>query len=320
RRNCGDSLWSSGKTSPAGRLGTMNQESCDFSRERFKLAEVYCTLTLRRERTDEASMIRVSERKLSIIIFSLFFSWLIAFLFQGKILHALAGYHRVAIEGYIFRIIAAHFAGLFLCGFFVRTILTAKRLMLFSLVVCLAASAVFFLPPSGLWLAALLVASFLSGASVAAWGFFFKSGTPRGERLKTAASALIYTNILMIVLNMAALLISPFLGLGFAMLMLAAAVPFVLWLPETSAAEDILASEPDGNLAGVARPMAFLGLFIIVVTIASGMMFQAVGPAFAHLEWLTSWYWAVPYIAAIYIVKNCPARQPLLTFSFSLLP
>jgi DNA-binding CsgD family transcriptional regulator len=175
---------------------------------------------------------------------------------------------------------------------------------------------VFFLPPSFLWLVALLVASFLSGASVAAWGYFFKSGTPRGERLKTVASALINTNIIMIMLNMSAILISPFLGLGLAMLMLAAAVPFVFWLPETSAATVSLPSEPDGNLAGVARPMAFLCLFIIVITITSGLMFKVVGPAFAHLEWLTSWYWAVPYTVAIFMVKKLPRKVNLTYILF----
>jgi DNA-binding CsgD family transcriptional regulator len=33
-----------------------------------------------------------------------------------------------------------------------------------------------------------------------------------------------------------------------------------------------------------------------------------INPAFAHLEWLVSWYWAIPYIAALYIVRNLPAK------------
>lgn len=253
-------------------------------------------------------MRQISERRLSIIVFALFFAWLVAFPYQGQILYALAGYRRVAVEGFIFGAMAVHLAGLFLCGFFVKTMPAAKRLLLFSVVVCLGASAVFFLPPSGLWRAALLVASFLSGASVAAWGFFFESGTPRGERLKTAASAIIYTNILMIVLNMAAVYLSPFIGLGLAMLTLAAAVPFVLRLPETVAAREFVRSESGGNPAGIAWPMAFLCLFIVVVAITSGLMFKVVGPAFAHLEWLTGWYWAVPYIAAMYILKILPRK------------
>ncbi|MGI6549547.1 MAG: response regulator transcription factor [Syntrophomonadales bacterium] len=36
-------------------------------------------------------------------------------------------------------------------------------------------------------------------------------------------------------------------------------------------------------------------------------MYQVVNPVFAHHEWLVSWYWAVPYIVALYIMKNLPA-------------
>jgi DNA-binding CsgD family transcriptional regulator len=37
-------------------------------------------------------------------------------------------------------------------------------------------------------------------------------------------------------------------------------------------------------------------------------MYQVINPAFAHLERLTGWYWAVPYIAAIFVMRNLPRR------------
>lgn len=40
--------------------------------------------------------------------------------------------------------------------------------------------------------------------------------------------------------------------------------------------------------------------------INSGLMYQVLNPAFAHHEWLVSWYWALPYIVALYIMKNLP--------------
>lgn len=47
-----------------------------------------------------------------------------------------------------------------------------------------------------------------------------------------------------------------------------------------------------------------LCLFVVVVTINSGLMYQVINPAFEHLTELTSWYWAVPYIAALAIMRN----------------
>jgi hypothetical protein len=37
-------------------------------------------------------------------------------------------------------------------------------------------------------------------------------------------------------------------------------------------------------------------------------MYQVVNPVFAHLEGLTSWYWAVPYIAALFVMRDLPRR------------
>ncbi len=37
-------------------------------------------------------------------------------------------------------------------------------------------------------------------------------------------------------------------------------------------------------------------------------MYQVQGPAFAHLEWLTSWYWAIPYIVALAVMRNLPPK------------
>ena len=293
----------------------------------------------------------VNDRRLSIIVFALFFSWLLAFPFEGQVLYAITGYHGISAHSLVFGAMAAHFAGLVACGLFVRRMQTAKRLILFSIAFCAAATAVFFLPPSFLWTAALLTAAFLVGACVAAWGFCLKGCTPKDERIKTIADGLIFSNLLMIALNMAAIHISPQIGLGCSILALAAAFLFALRLPgggapgapsartdpagapsaRTDPAEAPSARpdpagapsarpEPAGApsarpdpahgavSAGASGPLAFLCLFIVVIAINSGLMYQVVNPAFSHLEWLTSWYWAVPYIAALFIMRNLPRR------------
>ncbi|MEA5024512.1 MAG: LuxR family transcriptional regulator, partial [Desulfitobacterium hafniense] len=156
--------------------------------------------------------LEINHRRLSVIVFSMFFSWLLAFPFEGRILYALTDYYNIPTGSFVFGTLAAHFAGLLACGFFVRNMRTAKRLMLFSIAFCIAASAVFFLPPSFLWRLALISAAFLVGCCVAAWGFYFKGCTPKNERIKTMADGLIFSNLLMILLNMAAIHISPHTG------------------------------------------------------------------------------------------------------------
>lgn len=250
----------------------------------------------------------IHNRQLSVIVFSLFFSWLLAFPFEGRILYALADYHHISARSFVFGTMAGNFAGLLVCGFFVRSMRTAKKLILFSIVFCIAASSVFFLPPSFLWTAALFSAAFLVGCCVAAWGFYFKYCTPKNGRIKTMADGLIWSNLLMIALNMAVTHISPHAGLAFSMVALAAAFLFALRLPKEEIPKETPFPDQKENYISKSGPLAFLYLFIVVITINSGLMYQVQGPAFAHLEWLTSWYWALPYIAALFIMGNLPQK------------
>ena len=250
----------------------------------------------------------IDERRLSIVVFSLFFSWLLAFPFEGQVLYALA--QQVAIDPHtmIFGSITVHFAGLFLCGFIIKSMSAARRLIQVSIAYCIMSSSVFFFAPSILWTAALISSAFLAGCCVAAWGFYFKSCTPPTQRIKTAADGLIYSNILMILMNMTAIHLSPYAGLAFSILILWSALFFSARLPRNIQPMVVIQPENVHKNLSTVKPLLFLCLFITTITINSGLMYQVINPAFAHLEWLVSWYWAVPYIIALYIMKNLPGK------------
>jgi DNA-binding CsgD family transcriptional regulator len=249
-----------------------------------------------------------SERSLSILVFSLFFSWLLAFPFEGQVLYAIINTYEIDAYALTFGSIAAHFIGLSTCGFFIKTMKAAKGLMLLSIVICIIGTAIFFFPPSILWQISLLLIALLSGACVAAWGFYFVKYTPSNERIKTAADVLIYSNILMIIMNVAAILLSPRLGLALSILMLGLAYYFQLKLPGEVQENIRNHTVKINKTVSPLKPLAFLCLFIVVITINSGLMYQVVNPAFSHLEWLVSWYWAVPYIVALYIMRNLSGK------------
>lgn len=245
---------------------------------------------------------------MSIIVFALFFSWLLAFPFEGQVLYAVASFYGIASHTLTFGAVAAHFIGLFCCGFFIKSISAAKHFMVFSIVSCIIGTMVFFFPPSILWNISILVVSMLSGAGVAAWGYYFRKYTPTRQRIKTAADVLIYSNILMIVLNSVAILISPWLGLMLSVLMLGLALFFQLKFPGKEDPAALCGNDDFKSTMSPVRPLAFLCLFVVVITVNSGLMYRVVNPAFAHLEWLVSWYWAIPYIVALYVVRNLPDK------------
>jgi len=253
------------------------------------------------------SYFNTDSRRLSVIVLALFSAWLLAVPFEGRVLSGLLDYYRISPQPYILGAMAAHCGGLFLCGFFVKNIRTAKRLMLISVLICIASSIVFFFPLPFLLGTALIISSFLAGCFVAAWGFFLKNGTPESKRVLTIADMLVLSYILTTLLGMAAVDISPLAGLGFSILPLGAAFFFALRLPEKEA-QPGPTPERTGKTGGIAKPLFLLCLFITAVALNVGLMFQVQYPAFAHLDWLTSWFWAVPYIAAVLIVRNLPRR------------
>ncbi len=249
-------------------------------------------------------------RGLSIIAFVCFSGWMLAFPFQGQVLYSLAARYDFDLRSLLFGCVAAHLVGLFVSGYVAKTMRAAKYLMLYACVFCVAASSVFFFRPSFAWYG-LLPASVLAGMYVAAWGFYYRGYTPPKERLQTAAIGLIYSNLLMIAVNLMAVHLLPEVGLVAAIMFLVFSFAFALGLPEHAQPwEEPLSS---GNAAtkppSFFVPLALLCLFIFVLTINSGLMYQVINPAFAHHTGLVSWYWAVPYVAALQLMRQFPEKS-----------
>jgi len=249
----------------------------------------------------------INARRLSIIGFSFLFAYILSFPFEGQVLYSLLDLHGVNTSGYILAAIIAHFAGLFTCGLFVRSQKTAKSIMLGGMGICLASAVPFFFAPSALWMGGLIVSGYCSGCAVASWGYFLRAFTPRNERIKSCADVLIYSNLLMIAVNVVSMNRSPFIGLSLSMLCLAIGMVFIWMLPaeQEDKQNKVLRNKARG---GIKNPLLLLCLFVFIITINSGLMYQVINPAFEHLSGLTSWYWAVPYIVALAIMRNLPKK------------
>lgn len=254
-------------------------------------------------------------RVLSVIAFGFLFSYLMAFLFEGRVLYGLLDGRQLEAPGYVTIAIAAHFAGLFGCGFFVKTPSAAKYTMLAGMGVCLLATVPFFFPPGALWVAGLIVAGFSSGCAVASWGYYLKAFTPQNERIKSCADALITSNLLMIAINVVAVKTAPHIGLICAVVSVLIGMALIGLLPVPIAREQN--GKPGIRLPGdIGKPFGILLLFVAIITVNSGLMYQVINPAFEHLAELTSWYWAVPYIAALAVMRSLPRRLSRSVFLY----
>jgi hypothetical protein len=55
---------------------------------------------------------------------------------------------------------------------------------------------------------------------------------------------------------------------------------------------EVLAMPENKTYGGMKSPLILLCLFVFIITINSGLMYQVINPAFEHLTGLVSWYWA----------------------------
>ena len=173
----------------------------------------------------------LNTRRLSITGFSFLFAYILSFQFEGQVLYNLLEMREINASSYIMAAMIAHFVGLLTCGLFVKSPAIAKSIMLGGMGVCLVATVPFFFSPTSLWLSGLIVSGYFSGCAVAAWGFFLRAFTPRNERIKSCADVLIYSNLLMIAVNVIAMNRSSFIGLSLTMLCLVIGIVFIWMLP-----------------------------------------------------------------------------------------
>ena len=251
-------------------------------------------------------------RTISVASFSFLFAYLLSFVFEGQVLYSTINAFDAQSNTFIIAAIVAHFAGLFSCGFFIKTPRMAKYTMVIGMAVCLFATAPFLFAPSTLWFVGLVAAGYFGGCAVAAWGYFLKQFTPKGERIKSCADVLILSNSIMIGINVIAINLSHIIGLILSMLCLIIGGALTTMLPTGAdkEASATTAAQTDGKSpADIRNPMLVLLLFVTVITITSGLMYQVINPAFEHLTGVVSWFWAVPYIVALTFMRNLSPKN-----------
>ena len=241
-------------------------------------------------------------RVLSVAAFSFLFAYLLSFVFEGQVLYRTIDAFGAQSNTYIIAAIVAHFAGLLSCGLFIKTPSRAKSAMIVGMAICLIATAPFLFAPSPLWFLGLVAAGYASGCAVAAWGFFLKRFTPKDERIKSCADVLIFSNIIMIAINIIAINLSHIVGLLLSMLCLILGGALTTMLPAGTDGEATAATAPvtgRKSPGDIRKPMLVLFLFVAVITVTSGLMYQVINPAFVHLTGIASWYWAVSFFVGL---------------------
>jgi DNA-binding CsgD family transcriptional regulator len=232
---------------------------------------------------------------------SLINAWIVSFPFEGRLLYAFIEKYGIESHGPTTLALIMLAFGLVLGGLLIRSAKAAKRFLLIGIPLCMLCSAFSFFPPSYMSLAALLASSAVSGAGVASWGYFFKGCTERGQRISTASIILIVTASLITLIRIIAAYISLYAGSILSIAILGGAWFFSFRLPVT---DNPLSALPVISRRKRIAAQLLMFLFISVITINSGIMTQCVHPAYKGIEWLSSWYWILPFAAAVFAVRR----------------
>lgn len=168
----------------------------------------------------------------------------------------------------------------------------------------------FLFAPSFLWQMGLFIGGYGSGAAIAAWGYFLKSFTEKKDRLKTCADVLIISNILMVIINIISIQSTPVIGIVMVMLAMTLAMALIWGLKENLESQKQEQGQPKVT-SDLFKAVILLCLFIAVLTINSGLMYVVINPAFQHLTKLVSWYWAVPYLVVLVVMRRLPREFKL---------
>lgn len=169
-------------------------------------------------------------------------------------------------------------------------------------IICALGTLVFFLPYSSLWNISLIIMSFSAGIYIGSWGFYLKNFTTQDNRVETIAKLLILSNVFMLIINVVAINISLYFALSITIALLIISFFLVFNISKSS----ILEKEKQTmvKVIDISKPIALLWIFIAIITITSGLMYSVVTPAFSHHTVLTSWYWAIPYIATLFLLMK----------------
>lgn len=239
-----------------------------------------------------------------ILFFSLFSAWILSFPFLGQVLDCIYYKQSIDFGNLSLLLIVAAFLGLLTAGYIIDNIIKAKKALLLISYISIIGSLVFFLDYSNLWNITILILAFLSGVYIASSGYYYRLYS-KEIRVKIIAKVLMLSNIIMLIINIVAINISKSLGLGLSIVVLILSVLLLNKSKLELKAEKI---QNKGDIVDNSKAIIFLYIFIATITITSGLMYSVINPAFSHHKLLTSLYWAIPYILAIYILIKSPKK------------
>ncbi len=241
---------------------------------------------------------------ITVFAFALFFGWILALPYEGPIMYGMA--NTKSINGKLLNIFTVflHTVGLFSARYISKNILSAKKFIIKLLYICLFGSILIPFIEVKYWVIILPIISLFAGMFVTTYSFFIKANVENKNRTKALADMLIYSNIVLIFAHIFTNNINPVVAIIFIELILIITIILVYKIPVNTDIEQNKNIDDLNDKKTIVNIYVFFSLFIFIITINSGIMFQVIYPYFDNFPMLVSIYTNIPYIIAIYCLSR----------------
>lgn len=237
----------------------------------------------------------------SIVSFAFLIGWIISFPYEGPVFYSLiarSSEDLAYINSYNLFALAT---GL-LVPVFLRVAEASVRQVLIGLYCsCLFLSLPLPLLPDALWPVVIPLIAFLAGCALSLNGYQIKSFYPRSMWSDVAPNAIIFGCTIIIGAHLLVTIDAFQSGFIFIEMILAAAIFCLTRLDSSQANRE---KTTVNGYPNVLKTFWLLYVFIFLIAINAGIMFQVVYPTFSHHGLFVSFYTNLPYVAAVIIFSK----------------
>ncbi|MDF1617986.1 LuxR family transcriptional regulator [Petrocella sp. FN5] len=241
-------------------------------------------------------------RHLIMINFVIVFGWIMSFPYEGPVMYAMI--YEKGLDGIFLNRVTVFFVflGLFTGRFISKDIVSAKKVITVCTGMALVIS--LFVPfiPIHIWNYLIPFLAFITGIVLSVHGYMIKGYILAKSRSRMVADVLIYANVMLVAAHILANNTSPLFSYIIIEVLLIVAFVAALHINTNEKLVRTLLYET-GKETSI-KSYWILFLFIFVITINSGIMFQVIYPYFSQFTVLTSIYTNIPYILAIYLLSR----------------
>ncbi|MDD8048386.1 MAG: LuxR family transcriptional regulator [Thomasclavelia sp.] len=249
-------------------------------------------------------MEKISKEKRAIIVYSLIFAYIISFVFDGQVTQAISNSIGFELSYFYLLMMFFHLLGLIVSQTGIIKNKDANKVMKVCIIPCIILSIMFWIPYPTIQIISMVLVAFISGIMFSSWGYMYKYYIDKDRRFRAIGYALINSNILMAIASFVAYYVSPIFG--FILVIFYLMVGYFFIDDNQNVEESNTELMPQNMLI---QYMGLLFIFIFVITIDSGFMYSIVNPSFKGITYLTSWFWAIPYICALFVLIKIGKRN-----------